>query len=194
MKVCIQCHQTKPFNEFSVTRNSKDGYFHCCDACKAERRSTRLIGGRSRSGSIHDELNYLRENTRDLTKRCSKCKKIKRGSEFYLQRSSPDGLQTYCIPCQKAIIKASYDRRACSDLTEENLENLNEDAKSEPHEEESEGSARSESLTEDGSNEPIEDNKILEKLEILSGRIEHVEKMCNRIIKIVSRLDSSKRR
>lgn len=40
-----------------------------------------------------------------MTKHCPKCDTTKPAEEFYRNSSAPDGLQGYCKPCFKALIK-----------------------------------------------------------------------------------------
>jgi len=45
-----------------------------------------------------------------VKKRCSVCGKRKPGSEFYLNKKSPDGLQYMCKPCTQAYRRERYKR------------------------------------------------------------------------------------
>lgn len=40
-----------------------------------------------------------------MSKRCPRCKKAKSEDQFYKNRSKKDGLRTYCIECEKPLIK-----------------------------------------------------------------------------------------
>jgi len=42
-------------------------------------------------------------------KSCKKCEEIKGYSEFYKDRTTPDGLKPFCIPCAMAYEEAFYD-------------------------------------------------------------------------------------
>lgn len=33
MKICIKCNKQKPYSEFSIKSNSKDGYYYYCKQC-----------------------------------------------------------------------------------------------------------------------------------------------------------------
>jgi peptide methionine sulfoxide reductase MsrB len=47
-----------------------------------------------------------------VTKRCRDCEQDKPLDEFWRNKSSPDGLATYCIPCFKRRNRAASERRA----------------------------------------------------------------------------------
>lgn len=46
------------------------------------------------------------------TKKCGKCKEVKPRSEFALNRSKKDGLQSYCKTCKKEYDHDEYQRNA----------------------------------------------------------------------------------
>lgn len=66
-----------------------------CPVCTQER--TEFAGQRSPTRTPR----CIPCDQADSTKWCSDCKQWKSRSEFYKNRSQPDGLQPVCTPCQK---------------------------------------------------------------------------------------------
>lgn len=54
------------------------------------------------------------ENQEIKTKRCPKCGRELPLSEFYLNRATRDGLQTWCKECQKKRVRSNYTNNHCN--------------------------------------------------------------------------------
>lgn len=54
------------------------------------------------------------ENQEIKTKRCPKCGRELPLSEFYLKRTAPDSLQTWCKECQKERVRTNYTNNYCN--------------------------------------------------------------------------------
>lgn len=82
---CTKCNIIKKLNEFSLLKSGKKGRNSHCRLCRSNDRKT---------------LNY--EKKTDGTKLCFDCEQVLDVSNFNGDKSSSDGLQTYCKDCKHA--------------------------------------------------------------------------------------------
>lgn len=87
-KVCNTCKELKPFEQYHINKNGRNGRHNVCKKCRSI--ST-------------NKLNYERKT--DGKKLCPKCNIVKVYIEFSRDRHSSDGCQTYCKDCQHQIMK-----------------------------------------------------------------------------------------
>lgn len=79
-KICNICNETKDVSNFH--KNGK-AYYPACKPCKSNKRK---------------QIRYERPS--EGIRKCCSCEIEKDISEFYSDKSSPTGLQTYCKNCQ----------------------------------------------------------------------------------------------
>lgn len=82
-KTCKICELDLPLSSFHKNRSGKHGRHNECKRCRATSRKI-VVTDRPVNG----------------LKFCSKCKEKKNVQQFYSDKSSSDGLQTYCKECQ----------------------------------------------------------------------------------------------
>jgi len=90
-KKCKFCGKIKNIDCFTINRSTKDGFSHKCKVCG-------LIYGKKR----REKILFLKESSgcKVITeKKCSKCGKIKKVSEFYKNKCSEDNYNAYCKEC-----------------------------------------------------------------------------------------------
>lgn len=95
---CPDCNEVKPVGDFFMARNSPTGYSPYCKPCSAIRRVKYVDNHRKRTGPVTELV-------------CSSCREVKPVSEFYKNRSSPSGYQSYCKPCISRINQKNLDLR-----------------------------------------------------------------------------------
>jgi hypothetical protein len=95
-KLCSCCEEWKGENSFYKQRGKRDGLSDRCKEC---------LNTRARERYQPKEGRYLRYEERHRTingvrkKLCRKCRKWKKDSEFYKDRSEKDGLSKQCKKC-----------------------------------------------------------------------------------------------
>ena len=94
-KVCSQCKKHKELNDFHKLQKGLYGRHSMCKMC---RKKTRIL--RSRQKVIKTNIYLV----------CSDCNTQKHCSEFYINRSSNCGYQSYCKTCQTLKISKSMSK------------------------------------------------------------------------------------
>jgi hypothetical protein len=94
-KVCSKCNKHKDLNNFHKLQKGLFGKHSICKEC---RKAIRLLKKESNKKSTNIDLI------------CSCCSKQKHCSEFYINRSSNYGYQSYCKNCQKKKISESMSK------------------------------------------------------------------------------------
>ena len=93
VKECTICKQTKSLQDFHNLKHGKYGKHSNCKACRNQYRKQlkydKPLGGRMK---------------------CMKCNTFKEVDEYYRDRSSSTGLQTYCKSCLKENIYESQSK------------------------------------------------------------------------------------
>jgi hypothetical protein len=97
-KICFQCHETKPADQFYRNKGHKDGLSARCIDC------TKLDMHR-RWRAKHPEPPPYVPPTEKL---CKGCFKVKPLDEFHRHKSPRDGRQGRCKACQVAGIRANH--------------------------------------------------------------------------------------
>lgn len=92
-KCCNKCGVEKPLINFGKEKQNKDGFKNICKNCFNEKQRANY----EKSKSI---VRIIPE-----TKCCSKCNITKTSSNFNLNPTSADGLQSYCKNCQEELGK-----------------------------------------------------------------------------------------
>jgi hypothetical protein len=105
-KACKDCGERKPLSEFPRNAGLADGYGIYCKACFAIRYR------KYREQKAAEEGKTIRERrvAPPGQKWCAACSGFKGISEFPRNRSSSDGLATYCKPCHNAKAKETHTR------------------------------------------------------------------------------------
>ena len=94
-KVCSKCYKHKDLECFHKLQKGLFGRHSICKEC---RKSLRLL--KKKENKKSDDIYLV----------CSGCKNEKHCSEFYLNRSSNCGYQSYCKICQKEKISDSMSK------------------------------------------------------------------------------------
>ena len=94
-KVCSKCNKHKDLNNFHKLQKGLFGRHSICKECRKVLRLLKKAGNKKRE---------------DIYLRCSGCNKQKHCSEFYVNRSSNYGYQSYCKICQKEKISESMSK------------------------------------------------------------------------------------
>lgn len=94
MKICEKCGKKLPIKFFYKHATTHDGLDTYCKFCKKEKdRKLR---------EEYRKINEIRSQTNSWeidSKFCSKCKKIKKRSEFHKNFTRKNGMATFCIEC-----------------------------------------------------------------------------------------------
>ena len=96
-KICNKCNTKKELKEFTIKKDTNDGYRGFCKDCQKNdakvyyQKNKELMREKSKN-------NYRRRNPIKL-KTCSKCKEVKGTKSFYKYEPSPDGLRHQCKAC-----------------------------------------------------------------------------------------------
>lgn len=110
MKSCKICNIEKPFNEFSIAKENKDGFNNVCKLCKCEYGKTHRKNNFNKI-SIQRKVFYLENRKRLLTretyisgdtKTCSICDMNKSINDFNKNQKNKDGRRTECRLCQSS--------------------------------------------------------------------------------------------
>lgn len=117
MKRCSGCKLNLSLDSFNNQSSSKDGKNGYCRTC--HRRIVREWREKNPEKVRQDAKKYYdrnrsrnagREPDLTATKRCTACKQLKLGSEFYVDRGTYDILSRSCRQCGAAAALASYHR------------------------------------------------------------------------------------
>jgi len=94
-KRCPRCKQEKPVSEFNKDRRAKDGLQSYCRKCH---RAHQREYWEKNAARQPDEVVIPSE------KRCPGCGVTRPSSEWYRNRTRPDGLANHCKPCMRARV------------------------------------------------------------------------------------------
>lgn len=89
-KYCPGCHNTKPTSEYDIRRN-RSGKITLKSRCKDCRREERRIR--------KERLSTREIDKESITKVCTKCKVLKSGLCFPINKENNDGLSSWCTEC-----------------------------------------------------------------------------------------------
>ena len=92
-KRCSKCGQLKPVGDFYASTRNRDGYSCHCKLCVQNQKQ-----------SYHRRLAARRQSEirRTDTKKCPKCRQVKRVSEFYKAVGKVDGYRALCKECDSS--------------------------------------------------------------------------------------------
>ncbi|MQA83418.1 MAG: recombination endonuclease VII [Streptosporangiales bacterium] len=107
-KRCPDCGEVKPVTEFRRNAANPDGLSFYCRACYSRRDRAGYRARQAKKGKTVRE----RVPVPDGHKRCPGCGETKPFSEWYRNRRSRDGYNTYCKKCHGARDARDYLRRA----------------------------------------------------------------------------------
>lgn len=100
-KLCKDCGQTRPIDEFHRNRRSRDGLAYYCKSCANERQeASRRRRGMQRQKKASFEVP-------EGLKWCPDCGEVKPLADFPKTPRSRTGVHTYCKPCHNARGRAS---------------------------------------------------------------------------------------
>lgn len=105
-KACRDCGELKALDDFPRTSRRVDGRGSYCKSCF----SIRSREHRERKAAAAGRVIQSRRQLPHGQKWCPACNTAKPTSEFPSNRSTRDGLASYCKPCHNAIGKATKDR------------------------------------------------------------------------------------
>jgi hypothetical protein len=88
-KMCNKCKCEKEIVEFSISRQSKDGYQNKCKDCQSKYNASKI------------ELNRIKEFKPLEKKYCYKCKTTKTIDNFHKDKTKDDGYNNLCKCCKK---------------------------------------------------------------------------------------------
>ncbi|MHC4426822.1 MAG: hypothetical protein ACYSYV_12105 [Planctomycetota bacterium] len=112
-KYCTKCKKWKRKSEFGTDRAKRDGLKIRCKDC--DRVYTRALHKKYRKGKKVRVYLRFEERHRIVKgakeKLCTRCRKWKKGSEYYKHRSNKDGLSTRCKKCSYKPSNKSHKRR-----------------------------------------------------------------------------------
>ncbi len=94
-KLCTRCYRTFPISHFCSNISSKDGFDNICKSCLGKQQedySTRWIQERKKAPPKKE-------------KTCPRCKRTLPVSKFSFHEAKKDGLNDYCIGCNKRMRK-----------------------------------------------------------------------------------------
>jgi hypothetical protein len=114
VKTCPRCKADLPLSAFHVSKRSADGLQSACAECQNEYRRIRQAEKRA---AIRAALPGV--PAREGQKRCPRCDEWKRHEEFSRNRSTPDGLQSYCKACSSAIQRSNAERNGVANRRRE---------------------------------------------------------------------------
>ncbi len=100
-KVCARCQSIKRFTEFNINRKSSDGVSSWCKECNRE-RSRELQETKKNPSSDHTSASGLN------FKACVRCGETKSLEEFYQNKRTKDGKNSWCKRC---ITEYNHQRR-----------------------------------------------------------------------------------
>jgi len=101
-RTCKKCGESKDPSKFHKALSSPDGLHSWCIKCRKQYDADRHAKSREKKAKKIREA-AAKADTETGTKRCPKCGETKSVKEFCKNRSSSDGLQTYCSACFRAF-------------------------------------------------------------------------------------------
>jgi hypothetical protein len=110
-KLCTQCQNTKPVDQFYPSKINSDGLYSWCKSCVTVKSHISRQSRQPREATV-------------TSKFCPDCGETKAASEFYISRFvGPDGLSYCCRPCMQernrqraGVIKVSEPIRPANGL------------------------------------------------------------------------------
>jgi 5-methylcytosine-specific restriction endonuclease McrA len=102
----LDCQESKPLDNFPRNRSRPDGFGQYCKSCFAERYRRHRV----RKATAEGRTIQHRRQLPDDMKWCAACQTAKPVADFPRNRSSRDGLATYCKPCHNQKGKDAYER------------------------------------------------------------------------------------
>ena len=107
-RTCRTCGEAKPPADFYANAQLRDGLAPECKTCWKKRaaRNKRAAAARrdARRARIQAKLDALG------LKVCAHCRWLKLRDEFHVNRSTRDGLHSWCKPCARANVERSVQR------------------------------------------------------------------------------------
>lgn len=100
-KLCKDCQQVLPIQDFHRNRRSRDGFAFYCRSCANERQEA----SRRRRGTSVQRRSPV--PVPDGSKWCPDCGEVKPLAEFPRTKRSRSGVHSYCKPCHNARGKVS---------------------------------------------------------------------------------------
>ncbi|KAK9820538.1 hypothetical protein WJX72_011408 [[Myrmecia] bisecta] len=100
MKLCRRCNQHKPLSQFYKSKANSDGHDGRCKACDALQCADR----RRKKQRV--------EQPTVESKPCRRCGEVKLATEFYRNKTNPDGLYNNCKACFAADAQERRSRLA----------------------------------------------------------------------------------
>ena len=103
MKRCAKCKKLKSENKFHKKISTKDGLHYSCIECEREynRKYKKRNRKRTRTNLRYEDSHRIIDGVKQ--KRCTKCKKWKKESEFGKNSSTRDGLNFWCKKCTRKL-------------------------------------------------------------------------------------------
>lgn len=100
-KTCRECARTKPVSEFSLVSKTTGTRRNICKSCNSKeskkyQRANRLSNKKVRTSG---------------KRKCSRCNKVKKATEFNKDSSTNSGLRAVCKSCQSITFKV-YSKKA----------------------------------------------------------------------------------
>ncbi len=110
---CTKCGETKPLSAFSPEPRNRSGVRSQCKVCRtAHQKAKYHVNPEVQKERNHKNYEATKERVVELlanyTKNCSKCGKIKPASGFSPQKTTADGLKSWCKDCNSALARKGY--------------------------------------------------------------------------------------
>lgn len=121
-KRCSKCNNDLPLGCFGKDRHSKDGHYHYCRDCNATRQAKyrKSVKNLEPARTSEEAYGQVFQAERDsgtpikiasklahaaTTKRCRKCNEHKALEHFGINKYQADGLNYYCLECERQRVK-----------------------------------------------------------------------------------------
>jgi hypothetical protein len=91
-KLCPVCGEEKLKNEFCIAKTTKDGLHFCCRVCDKVRCKETAAKNRMKNSQNPPSM--------EGTKLCKQCGEVKQKTEFYITKTTKDGLCHRCKTCK----------------------------------------------------------------------------------------------
>lgn len=105
-KLCSRCNRWKNEKSFYRSRDTRDGLDSLCRACRII--SNGSIPKKARKNLRYEDCHRTVNGVRE--KLCRKCRRWKKESDFYNNRSIKDGLDGLCKGCKYKPTKKGFDK------------------------------------------------------------------------------------
>ncbi len=109
-KLCTRCSKWKDRRQFYKNSRSKDRFELQCKECKLRYARKQYEQKRAGAGRYIRREDRHRIVNRIKQKLCSNCRKWKKESEFYRNRSHKDGLDYQCKKCSYKVADKSREK------------------------------------------------------------------------------------